>query len=114
MDGAARLDNSFNFETRYIRGLAKMKTRVGLALAVMMALALGQVRAGRAERMRSLVGAVSHLDTGRLFVWLPTSPLDPAPCRQRASGGHRSKARRRKTPQRTFPLPTSHSVDSIA
>ena len=39
----SRLDNSFNFETHYIRGLAKMKTRVGLALAVMMALALGQV-----------------------------------------------------------------------
>ena len=60
----SRLDNSFNFETHYIRGLAKMKTRVGLALAVMMALALGQVRAGHAERMRSLVGAVPFLDTG--------------------------------------------------
>ena len=60
----SRLDNSFNSETHYIRGLAKMKTRVGLALAVMMALALGQVRAGHAERMRSLVGAVPFLDTG--------------------------------------------------
>ena len=59
-----RLDNSFNFETHYIRGLAKMKTRVGLALVVMMALALAQVRAGHAERMRSLVGAVPYLDTG--------------------------------------------------
>ena len=56
----SRLDNSFNFETHYIRGLAKMKTRVGLALAVMMALALGQVRAGHAGRMRSLVGAVPY------------------------------------------------------
>ena len=60
----SHLDNSFNFETHYIRGLAKMKTRVGLALAVMMALALGQVRAGHAERMRSLVGAVPYRDTG--------------------------------------------------
>ena len=60
----SRLDRSFNFETHYIRGLAKMNTRVGLALAVMMALALGQVRAGHAERMRSLVGAVPLLDTG--------------------------------------------------
>ena len=60
----SRLDNSFNFETHYIRRLAKMKTRVGLALAVMMALAVGQVRAGHAERMRSLVGAVPYLDTG--------------------------------------------------
>ena len=60
----SRLDRSFNFETHYIRGLAKMKTRVGLALAVMMALALGQVRAGHAERMRSLVGEVPLRDTG--------------------------------------------------
>ena len=59
-----RLDHSFNLETHYIRGLAKMKARVGLALAVMMALALGQVRAGHAERMRSLVGAVPLRDTG--------------------------------------------------
>ena len=41
-----------------------MKARVGLALAVMMALALGQVRAGHAGRMRSLVGAVPMRDTG--------------------------------------------------
>lgn len=60
----SRLDNSFNFETHYIRRLAKMKTRVGLTLAVIMALALGQLRAGNAERMRSLVGAAPHLDTG--------------------------------------------------
>ncbi len=60
----SRLDNSFNFETHYIRGRAKMKTRLGLALAVMMAMALAQARAGRPERMRSLVGAVPYLDTG--------------------------------------------------
>ena len=41
-----------------------MKTRVGLALAVMMALALGQARAGHAERMRSLVGKVELRGTG--------------------------------------------------
>ncbi len=41
-----------------------MKTRLGLALAVMMAMALAQARAGRPERMRSLVGAVPYLDTG--------------------------------------------------
>jgi hypothetical protein len=32
-----------------------MKTRVSLALAVMMAMALGHVRQGRIEQMRSLV-----------------------------------------------------------
>ena len=60
----SRIDRGFGFETHYIRGLAKMKTRIGLALAVMMALALGQVRAGHAERMRTLVGAVPLRDTG--------------------------------------------------
>jgi hypothetical protein len=32
-----------------------MKTRIGLALAIMMAMALGHVKAGRIEQMRSLV-----------------------------------------------------------
>jgi hypothetical protein len=42
-----RIDNSFGFERHFIRGQAKMQTRVGLALAVMMAMALGHVKAGR-------------------------------------------------------------------
>ena len=41
-----------------------MKARLGLALAVIMALALAQVRAGNTERLWSLVGAVPRLDTG--------------------------------------------------
>ena len=51
----SRIDNSFGFEFHYIRGKAKMQTRVGLALAVMMAMALGHVRAQRHDQMRSLV-----------------------------------------------------------
>lgn len=51
----ARLDGSFRFENHFVRGRAGMKTRIGLAVAVMMALPLGAVRAGRPERMRSLV-----------------------------------------------------------
>ena len=51
----ARLDNDFGFERHFVRGRARMKTRLGLAVAVMMALALGAVLAGRPERMRSLV-----------------------------------------------------------
>ena len=51
----SRLDNSLGFEKHFIRGKAKMKARMGLALCVMMALALGAVMAGRPERMRSLV-----------------------------------------------------------
>ena len=51
----ARLDGSFRFENHFVRGRAKMQTRLGLAVAVMMALALGAVLAERPERMRSLV-----------------------------------------------------------
>ena len=50
-----RIDHSFGFERHFICGLAKMQTRVGLALAVMMAMALGHVKDGRIEQMRSLV-----------------------------------------------------------
>lgn len=50
------MDNSFGFEKHYIRGKAKMTARVGLALAVMMALAVGHIKAGRPECMRSLAG----------------------------------------------------------
>ena len=59
-----RLDNDFGFERHYIRGRAAMTARVGLALAIMMALALGHVLEGRPGQMRSLVGPVPFLDTG--------------------------------------------------
>ena len=55
----ARLDNDFGFERHHIRGHAAMTTRVGLALAIMMA--LGHVLEGRPGRMRSLVGEVPFL-----------------------------------------------------
>ncbi|MDA2925331.1 transposase [Acidobacteria bacterium AH-259-L09] len=51
----SRLDTSFNFEVPYIRGKKKMELRVGLALIVMLALAVGHVKAGEKEKMRSLV-----------------------------------------------------------
>jgi hypothetical protein len=50
-----RIDNGYGFENHFIRGQAKMKTRVGLALVIMMAMALGHVKAGRIKQMRSLV-----------------------------------------------------------
>jgi len=50
-----RIDRHFGFELHVIRGIAKMTTRIGLAIAVMMAMALGHVRQGRPEQMRSLV-----------------------------------------------------------
>lgn len=51
----SRLDGSFGFEHHFIRGPAKMKARMGLAVAVMMALALGAALEGQPHRMRSLV-----------------------------------------------------------
>jgi len=51
----SRLDVSFGFELHTIRGLTKMKVRVGLALVVMLALAVGSIRAGQRGAMRSLV-----------------------------------------------------------
>ena len=55
---------SFGFERHYIRDRAAMTTRVGLALAIMMALALDHVLEGRPGQMRSLVGPAPFLDTG--------------------------------------------------
>ena len=55
----SRLDVSFGLEQHTIRGLAKMRLRCGLALCVMLAMALGRVREKQQERMRSLVRRVS-------------------------------------------------------
>jgi hypothetical protein len=51
----SRIDGAFGFERHTIRGIKKMRLRVGLALTVMLALALSAIRAGQPERMRSLV-----------------------------------------------------------
>lgn len=51
----SRLDVSFGFEKHYIRGLKKMKVRCGLALCVMLSIALGRAKQNRMELIRSLV-----------------------------------------------------------
>jgi hypothetical protein len=53
----SRLDVSFGFELHTIRGMAKMKLRCGLALCVMLAMALGRIKENQSEKMRSLVSA---------------------------------------------------------
>jgi hypothetical protein len=53
----SRLDVSFGFERHFIRGVGKMRLRMGLALVVMLAMALGRVREKRAGLIRSLVRA---------------------------------------------------------
>ena len=42
------------FEKHNIRGKAKMEMRVTLGLVVLLAMALGRIRAGRSDKMRSL------------------------------------------------------------
>ena len=68
-----RFAQGYRFERHYIRGHAKMKARATLAAAVLMVMALGQVRNGRQQQMRSLVRPIAVLDTG----WLPTIRLLP-------------------------------------
>ncbi len=51
----SRLDVSFGFERHFIRGMEKMRFRVGLALMVMLAMAVGAIEMKRREQMRSLV-----------------------------------------------------------
>ena len=53
----SRLDVSFGLERHFIRGLNKMRLRCGLALIVMLAMALGRVRENQHEHLRSLVRA---------------------------------------------------------
>ena len=50
-----RLVGLFGFERPGIRGLAKMHLRVTMAVTIMLAMALGRIRAGQPENLRSLV-----------------------------------------------------------
>lgn len=51
----ARVDGGYRFEKHYIRGHKKMELRFGLAFLVMLAMALGHIKEGEKEKMRSLV-----------------------------------------------------------
>jgi hypothetical protein len=51
----SRLDVSCGFEHHTIRGMAKMRARCGLALLVMLGMALGRTRQQHPEHIRSLV-----------------------------------------------------------
>ncbi len=50
----SRLDGFFGFENHNIRGLKKMEMRIGLALCVMLALAVGRLRQKQPELIRKL------------------------------------------------------------
>ena len=60
----SRVDQAYGMEHHYRRGKAKVKLRVDMLMAVMMATALGHARAGRHHQMRSLVQPVPFADTG--------------------------------------------------
>lgn len=54
----ARIDSVYGFEEHTIRGLAKMEVMIGIAMIVMVTLALGHTKEKREEQMRSLVKPV--------------------------------------------------------
>jgi hypothetical protein len=56
------LDVSFGFEKFFTRGQRKMEVRVGLALCVMLAMAIGRIKEDHQELMRSLVKSPITLD----------------------------------------------------
>lgn len=51
----SRLDESFGFEKHYIRGKKKMEVKCGIALCVMLTMAVGRVKQKQFDKMRSLV-----------------------------------------------------------
>lgn len=54
----SRLDQVLGFEHHTVRGKAKMEMRVTLALVVILAMAVGRIRIGQTDRMRSLVAPI--------------------------------------------------------
>jgi len=56
----SRLDQVLGFERHTIRGKAKMEMRVTLALVVILAMALGRIRIGQSEKMRSLLEPIER------------------------------------------------------
>jgi hypothetical protein len=56
----SRIDRVLSFEQHTIRGLKKMEARVGIALVVLLSMALGRIQAGQREQMRSLLAPVSR------------------------------------------------------
>jgi len=54
------LDVSFGFENHFIKGMRKMNVRCGLALCVMLAMALGRAKTKQFDKMRSLVKSAAY------------------------------------------------------
>lgn len=56
----ARIDHVLGFEDHTIRGLEKMRARMGLALAVALAMAVGHLSEGRPQQICSLVRPIAR------------------------------------------------------
>ena len=99
----ARLDRSFNFETHYIRGLARMKTRVGLALSVLTVFDGGVLSAGGDDGDGARLGARrprrSHALAGRRGA-LPRHRLSARPAPDSPDRTGRSPANPTPRPNR--------------
>lgn len=53
----SRIQCSFGFERHFVRRLAKMKLKAGIALVVMLAMAVGRIQRNQKDKMRSLAQA---------------------------------------------------------
>ena len=99
----SRIDRVYGMESHFVRGRGRMELRRDLVVAVMMATALGHVRAGRPEMMRSLVrgpdprppetrtrkpGNRAGPDAGRPGT--PGIPFGTALATRRSASGHRN------------------------
>ena len=84
----SRIDRVLGFEQDFIRGLAKMKPRVTVLLVVMLAMALGRIRADQAELMRSLTAPVRHAAEAASD---PHHPADLRPDTERPDVGPRCR-----------------------
>jgi len=56
-----RIDQVLGFEYHTIRGKDKMKMRLSLALVIMLSMALGRIRNGQKDKMRSLIAPVAKV-----------------------------------------------------
>jgi hypothetical protein len=56
----SRIDRVLSFEQHTIRGFKKMEARIGIALVVLLSMALGRIRVGQQHQMRSLLAPVAR------------------------------------------------------
>ncbi len=56
----SRIDRVLGFEQHTIRGRKKMEARVGIALVVLLSMALGRIQVGQQDQMRSLLAPVDR------------------------------------------------------